>query len=90
MSSVLALFEDPEGPSARLRFHQFRAELDAQGVAVQVQGIPRSWSSRRRLWRRAEQFDVTYVQRRLLPSWQVRRLRRRARRLVFDLDDALG
>ena len=90
MTRLLALFEDPDGPSARLRFDLYCGGLERLGVEVRREGIPRGWRRRYRLFRRAESAEVTYVQRRLIPAWQVRLLRRRARRLVFDLDDAVG
>jgi glycosyltransferase involved in cell wall biosynthesis len=39
---------------------------------------------------RLPRFDSVLLQRRLLPAWQLRVLRRRARFLVFDFDDAIG
>jgi glycosyltransferase involved in cell wall biosynthesis len=39
--------------------------------------------------RRAARFDAVVLQRKLLPVWQLRALRRSARHLVFDFDDAV-
>ena len=38
---------------------------------------------------RARGYDSVILQRKLLPGWQLDHLRRRARRLVFDFDDAI-
>ena len=41
------------------------------------------------LVRRAGRYDAVYVQKVVLPSWLLRRLKRGGRRIVFDYDDAL-
>jgi len=42
-----------------------------------------------RLFSRGDKFDVVLLQRRLLPAYQLWFLRRTARRLIYDFDDAL-
>jgi glycosyltransferase involved in cell wall biosynthesis len=38
---------------------------------------------------RSADFDAVLLQRKLLPGWQLRELRKRATRLIFDFDDAV-
>lgn len=67
----------------------FRSCLEDAGHQFSVQVLPRYWMTRWSLGRDAGQADIVIVQRRLLSPWQLRSLRRQARRLVFDFDDAV-
>ncbi len=87
---ILGLMEDPEGPSARLRFHCYTEPASHRGATLSAVGIPHGFRAQRRLFASADQFDVVFLQRRLLLPWQLRFLRRRTRRLIYDLDDALA
>jgi glycosyltransferase involved in cell wall biosynthesis len=80
---------DLTGPSARHRTLAYLPVLEAENVEVRVRELPRGWFKRRRLFRSLSDVDLVLVQRRLMRSGDVRRLRRVARRLVFDFDDAL-
>jgi glycosyltransferase involved in cell wall biosynthesis len=51
--------------------------------------LPHSWWSRLRLGRDLRDADVVILQRKLLPLWQLRLLRRSVRCLLFDFDDAV-
>jgi glycosyltransferase involved in cell wall biosynthesis len=87
--NVLALLEDPHGPSARLRFEPFARRLEQEGHAIRRVAIPRSGPARWRLLASARDFDAVWLQRRLLQPFESAWLRARARRLVVDVDDAL-
>jgi glycosyltransferase involved in cell wall biosynthesis len=54
-----------------------------------VRALPRSLFARLRLYRETRAADAVVVQRRLLPVAELALLRRWARRLVFDFDDAV-
>jgi hypothetical protein len=84
---VLLLTHDRADPSFRVRWERFRPVLRAGGVETVVREVPRFF--RAATWRAARRFDVTVLHRRLLTARHFRRLRRHARRLVFDFDDAL-
>jgi len=86
---LLALLEDAEGPSARLRLEPFARRLEAQGHAVERVALPGSGPRRWRELAAARAFDAALVQRRLLLPWESALLRARARRLVVDVDDAI-
>jgi glycosyltransferase involved in cell wall biosynthesis len=51
--------------------------------------IPTFWLSRLRLFRSLVRMDAVIVQRKLLPIWQARQLRRWTQNLIFDFDDAV-
>jgi hypothetical protein len=84
---VLLLTHDRADPSFRVRWERFRPALRAGGVETVVREVPRFF--RGSTWRAARGFDATVLHRRLLTASHFRRLRRNARHLVFDFDDAL-
>ena len=86
---VLLLIRHRDLPSSRYRVIQFLPHLDSAGVDAELAEIPESWRARRRLFRRAGDFDAVLLQKKLLGSVAMRHLRRNARRLIFDFDDAI-
>ena len=86
---LLGIFDDRAGPSARHRFDPYRESLEVAGCELERVDWPRGAVARTRLLSRARAFDAVYLQRRLLSPWIARRLRRCARRWIYDFDDAL-
>jgi len=86
---IVALVASPDHVCARYRVTAFRSYLEKAGHQFIVQTLPRYWLTRWSLGRDILDADVVIVQRRLLSPWQLRSLRRQARRLVFDFDDAV-
>lgn len=86
---ILALVESADHVCCRYRIEAFRPALYAAGCALHVEPIPANPLARCALFQRAARFDVTLLQRKLLPGWQLEFLRQHARRLVFDYDDAV-
>jgi glycosyltransferase involved in cell wall biosynthesis len=80
---------DLTGPSARHRALCHIPLLESVCVDVMVREMPGGWFARRRFFRSLSECDLVLVQRRLLRTADVARLRAVARRLVFDFDDAL-
>ena len=60
----------------------------AGGPQPRTLALPRRWWDRVWLYRRLHGADVV-LQRKLLPPWELALLRRAARRLLFDFDDAV-
>jgi glycosyltransferase involved in cell wall biosynthesis len=89
MSSVLALVESEAHVCCRYRILAFRPALQAAGHTLTVRAIPRDVIARLRLYAAARRFNVVVVQRKLLSFAEVVVLRRFARRLLFDFDDAV-
>ncbi len=85
---LTALVESPEHVCCRYRLAAFRPFLQDAGHTLELCPLPRGWWARLRLFRTLRGADVI-LQRRLLPPWQLAALRRYARRLVFDFDDAV-
>lgn len=86
---VLILSHPPETPSTRHRILPFLPLFKRDGIDVERVDIPGGLVDRWKILRRAPEFDVVLHQKRLLPAWQFRALRRRARALVYDFDDPM-
>jgi glycosyltransferase involved in cell wall biosynthesis len=87
--NILALVESPEHVCCRYRIRAFESALQDAGWSLTCEGLERGLVSRTFQLRRTLRFDAVILQRKLLPSWQLRALRRSARHLVFDFDDAV-
>lgn len=86
---ILGLVEHPDHVCARYRLVALRPYLEAEGHRLDLQAIPRNTLARLRLWLSLGRYDLVVLQRRLLSSLHRILLRRNARRLVFDFDDAV-
>lgn len=86
---ALALVDAPDHVCCRYRIGAFEPALAAAGWSLTVEALSSGPLSRPRQLLRASRFDAVILQRKLLPAWQLDLLRRAARRLVFDFDDAV-
>ena len=87
---LLALVESPDHVCCRYRIRAFEPALRRAGWSLRVKGLERGAFVRSFQLHRASQYDAVILQRKLLPGWQLHILRRAARHLVFDFDDAVG
>lgn len=89
-TKALALVESPTHVCCRYRIDAFAPALARAGVALGHCGLGGTGAAGRlEAWREAKAADVVILQRKLLPTWQIALLRARARRLIFDFDDAV-
>jgi glycosyltransferase involved in cell wall biosynthesis len=86
---ALALVEAPDHVCGRYRVRAFAPALSAAGIDLTVEGLAKGALARLRQLRGASRFGAVLLQRKLLPGWQLRLLRSRAPRLLFDFDDAV-
>ena len=86
---VLILSHPVDTPSTRHRILPYLPLFQRDGIEVERIDIPSGLMDRWKILRRAGDFDVVLHQKRLLPSWQFRALRRRAKALVYDFDDPM-
>ncbi len=86
---VLGLIESPDHVCGRYRIRAFASGLEAAGHQIDVAGLEPKLLPRLRQLHATADYDVVILQRKLLPVWQLRLLRKRVRRLVFDFDDAV-
>lgn len=85
---LVALVDSPDHVCCRYRLAAFRPMLEQAGHALDLVALPKAWWSRLLLFRRLRG-EAVLIQRQLLPLWQLGLLRRWAKRLLFDLDDAV-
>src|SRR3954447_14976484 len=86
---ALALVEARDHVCCRYRVRAFEGALAASGWSLTIEPLATGLLLRLMQLGRASRFDSVLLQRKLLPAWQLRELRRRARHLIFDFDDAV-
>ncbi|MDB5313208.1 MAG: mshA 8 [Gemmataceae bacterium] len=86
---LVALVEAEDHVCCRYRLAAFRPYLAAAGHTLELRALPRSWYGRLTLGRDLAHADAVILQRKLLPRLAIALLRRRVRRFIFDLDDAV-
>ena len=89
MQRVLVIITNPRQASFRLRIDALRPLLAERGFELEVQVRPRALLARRKLLRSAGRYHAVLLQRKLLDPSDAMLLRRSARRIVFDIDDAV-
>lgn len=89
MKRILVITNNLQQASFRLRMEALIDLLAQRGFGLEVQVRPRGWLARRRLLRSAGGYDAVILQRKLLDPWDMRLLHRRARKVFFDVDDAV-
>ena len=89
MRRVLVIISNPNQASFRLRIDALRPLLAERGFEVDVQIRPRGVFARRKLLKSAARYDAMILQRKLLDPSDARLLRRAARRIFYDIDDAV-
>ncbi len=86
---ALALIESADHVCHRYRIEAFAWALAERGLLLEAVLLDNNPGRRIRQLRAAGRAEVVSLQRKLLPVWQLGLLRRSARRLVFDFDDAV-
>lgn len=86
---VVGLVDSPDHVCARYRLAALAPGLAAAGVRLTLRSLPPTPLGRLLLYRELRPADAVIVQRKLLSRVEVAAVRRYARRLVFDFDDAV-
>ena len=86
---ALALVEARDHVCCRYRISAFERALGAAGWSLTIEPLAPGLFARIGQFARSSDHDAVILQRKLLPGWQLGELRRRARRLIFDFDDAV-
>jgi len=86
---VLALTEGPNHVCYRYRIAPFADALRERGWQLRALPLASRTLERGSQLRAAASADVVILQRKLLPLWQLRALRKWSRVLIYDFDDAL-
>jgi len=86
---VLALVDAPDHVCCRYRVRAFEPALARAGWSLDVAGLARGVVGRLVQFAGLARYDAVILQRKLLPVWQLRALRRSTRYLIYDFDDAV-
>jgi hypothetical protein len=86
---LIGLVESVDHVCCRYRLRAFRDALATAGHTVEFMPLSEGWGQRMRALTQIGRADAVILQRKLLPIWQVGMIRRRARRLIYDFDDAV-
>jgi glycosyltransferase involved in cell wall biosynthesis len=86
---LAALVESLNHVCCRYRLDAFRPRLAERGHSLELRPLPRSWWQRLAVGKELADADALILQRKLLSGLETSLLRRRARRLIFDFDDAV-
>ena len=88
--SLLCVVEDPAiSPSSRLRILKHLPALRATGIEPEIVLLPKGSAAWRDLLAKARASDAVLWQKSLFSQWDVLRLRRVAKKLFYDIDDAV-
>jgi len=86
---VLVIITNPQQASYRLRIEALREPLHARGIDLDVQVRPKGFFARRKLLKSAANYDAVILQRKLLDPSDARLLRQHAKKILYDIDDAV-
>jgi len=86
---VLFITQKKDAPSTKWRLLQFIPNFEKAGLHCAVEEMPAGLVARMSQAKRAQGYDVTVLQKRLLPKMILNRLRKHARALVFEFDDVV-
>ncbi|HVK13797.1 MAG TPA: glycosyltransferase family 4 protein, partial [Gemmataceae bacterium] len=86
---LAALTNSPDHVCTRYRLTAFQPALAAAGHRLDIHPIPDGWWGRKTVGLTLGGSDAVVLQRRLLSAFEVKLLRARARRLWFEIDDAV-
>lgn len=86
---VVAVVESEGHVCCRYRIAAFRPHLEAAGHRLSIRSLTGGWWHRLRVLGSLGDADAVILQRKLLSWAEFKLLRRTARRLIFDFDDAL-
>lgn len=89
MKSILVLATNLQQASYRLRFAALIEPLRRRGIELITRVRPRNLLARRRLIQSAGRFDAVIIQRKFLSPAEAGLLRKSAKKIFLDIDDAL-
>jgi len=87
--NLLILTNNLKRASYRLRIELYLDTLRTNGIDCQVAQLPSGNLARRRLFKKAADFDAVFLHRKILNLFDAFWLRRYSRKIIYDYDDAL-
>ena len=86
---LLVLTNNPERASFRQRIQIYFDTLRANGIDYQVAKLPDGFLARRKLFKRAAEFDGVFLHKKGLNFRDALWLRRNSKKIIYDFDDAI-
>lgn len=86
---ILFLTSRIDSPSFRFRVLQYLPYLEKNGLDATIQEVPKDWFKRSLYLFRLNNFDLIFIQRKLLKSIELKQLKKKAKKVCYDFDDAL-
>lgn len=86
---VAFLIHSLEVNSCRYRVLQYLPYLKEQGVSASVHFYQRHWRDKMRFYRTLDTYDIFYIHRKLFHPLEFWTIRNRARKIIYDFDDAV-
>lgn len=84
MNIVAITFGDINCASSYYRIYQYRDYLENRGINLSI--IP---ADEFREWEKIRSYDLVIIQKRLFSTFKVRKIRKLAGKLIYDIDDAI-
>ena len=89
LSLVFITDDDPDTPSRRFRVEVFLPFLENAGMSCKIVGLPDAFVQREICLLGIPEARTIVIQKKLLRSFEMRLLRRKSSKLIYDFDDAV-
>ncbi len=86
---VAFLIHSLEVNSCRYRVLQYVPYLKEKGIDVSIHFYKRNWLDKLRFYNTLGQYDILYIHRKLFPPLEFWYIRKKARKIIYDFDDAV-
>ncbi|MFA5422480.1 MAG: glycosyltransferase [Phycisphaerae bacterium] len=86
---LLIISNNPSRPSFRQRVEIFLESFHSNGIEAEVHKLPKCYIERWKLFKKAEKFDAVLLHKKCLNFFDVKCLRKHARKIIYDFDDAV-
>jgi len=86
---VAFLIHSLEVNSCRYRVLQYLPYLKKQGIDLSIHFYKRNWVDKLKFYNTLGQYDILYIHRRLFPPLEFWYIRKKAKKIIYDFDDAL-
>jgi len=86
---IIFLVKSAKTPSSRIRVAELLQFFPDKGINADIEVIPDSYRERHLLFNKCAQYDLVFLQKRLLGWFEFCELRKKSAALAFDFDDAV-
>jgi glycosyltransferase involved in cell wall biosynthesis len=83
------LVSRPDKPSTKFRVQSYLSLLSGAGVKARVFPVSGKTVNRWRFFYSLHRYDLVIIQKKLFTPWELKYIRHRSRKLVYDFDDAV-